>query len=157
VTIIGVDSSGHVKNPPIWVIAARRSKKSGQKSHAIYISVEKHCELEKCTKNTKNWFEKVCAILIFKAVTPIFYDGDTIIIDKDFQGSEPYIEKYLKKLLQDAYSRNPRMANPTVLFIPDYYNKQVKEAHIKVQNLRHKRFHCSCEKDPSLEKELSTL
>lgn len=153
-TIIGVDSSGHVKNPPIWIVATRRSKKSGQRAYAIYISSEKHRELEKCTKN---WFEKVCAILIFKVVTPIFYDGDAIVVDKDFQGASSYIEKYLKKLLQNTYPKNPRMANPNVLFIPDHDSKQVKEAHLKSQRLRHKRFSCQSERDPSFEKELSIL
>jgi len=151
---IGVDSSGHVKNPPIWFIATRRSRKKGQKTYSLYISCEKHKELE---RSCKNWFEKVSAILIYKVVSPIFYEGDVIVVDKDFQGrTQKYIEKCVKKLFMKTYPRKPLMANPTIFFLPDILSVEVKDAHIKSQRLRHKRMTISA-KDPSFERELTLL
>jgi len=150
---IGVDSSGHVKNPPIWIIASRRSGKKGQVTHSAYISQEKHKELK---GSCKNWFEKISAILIYKVVTPIFYEGDAIIVDSDFQGLERYIERYLKKLFRMTYPKKPLMADPNILFVPERYSNEVKDAHIKSQRLRHKRITIN-QRDPSFDKELDVL
>lgn len=150
---IGVDSSGHVRNPPIWIVATRRSGKKGQITYSIYISIEKHNELE---KSCKNWYEVVSAILIYKVVGPIFYEGDAIVIDSEFQGLEKHIMKYMKKLFQQTYPRKPLMANPNVFFIPKKHSPEVKEAHIKSQRLRHKRGSI-IDKDPSFNKELEML
>ena len=151
---IGVDSSGHVKNPPIWIVGTRNSRKKGQKMHSIYISPAKHEQLEQCSAN---WIEKVSAILIFRAIHPIFCEGDAIVIDKDFQGKTcKYVEVYLKKLLCHKYPRKPLMSNPNVFFIPDNQSAEVKHAHIKSKNLRYKRITLD-EKDPDLSKEFEIL
>ena len=42
--VIGVDSSGHVKNPPIYVVAVRRSKRRGQRVNTVYVSPQRHEE-----------------------------------------------------------------------------------------------------------------
>lgn len=151
--VIGVDSSGHVKNPPIWMVATRRSIKSGQRYHGVYISVRKHRKLEQFSID---WAEKVSAILIYRAVLPIFYELDSIFIDSDFQGQDPYVGKYLKKLLRATYPRREALANPTVYFIPENRSAEVKDAHIKSQRMRHKTLHLH-EKDPCLDKELEIL
>lgn len=150
---IGVDSSGHVKNPPIWIVATRRSRKKGQITYSIYISIDKHNELE---KSCKNWYEVVSAILIYKVVVPIFYEGDAIVVDNEFQGLERYIERYLKKLFQKTYPKKMLMANPNIFFIPKKYSPEVKEAHIKSQRLRHKKASI-IDRDPSLDKEFEML
>ena len=150
---IGVDTSGHVKNPPIWIIAVRRSKKKGQLTYGIYISKKKHKKLE---GSCENWFEKTSAILIYKVVTPLFYEGDAIVIDYDFQGLEIYVEKYLKKLLRETYPRKPLMSNPNVFFIPAKHDLVVKEADLKSKRMRHK-YIIPREKDPPFEKEFAIL
>lgn len=151
---IGVDSSGHVRNPPIWFVASRKSKKKGQKTHSIYISVKKHGDLE---RSCKNWFEKVSAALIYKAVTPVFYVGDVIVVDRDFSPrSQVYIEKYTKKLFTETYPNKPLMANPAIFFLTDNLSEEVKEAHIKTQRVR-KKFMIKNEKDPSFNWELEKL
>lgn len=150
---IGVDSSGHVKNPPIWMIAVRRSKTKGQLTHGVYVSEQKHRKLE---GSCENWYEKTSAILIYKVVTPLFYEGDAIVIDYDFQGLETYVEKYLKKLLRKTYPRKPMMSNPNVFFIPARLSAIVKEADLKSKRMRHK-FIVIHEKDPSFEKEFVML
>jgi len=149
---IGVDSSGHVKNPPIWIIATRQSRKKGQVTHSIYISKKRHEKLEACCKN---WYEKVSAILIYKVVIPIFYEGDAVVVDDEFQGLEKYVERYLKRLFQQTYSKRPLMANPNIFFISGKYSP-VKEAHIKSQRLRHKKT-AIIERDPSFDREFKIL
>jgi len=134
--------------------AARTSKKSGQKCYCVYISKEKHIELE---KSCKDWQNKISAILIYKAIKPIFFEFDSIFIDKDFQGNtSKVIEKYLKKLLRETYPRREAMANPTVYFIPENKSVEVKDAHIKSQRFRYKYLKID-EKDPSFDKEIDTL
>jgi hypothetical protein len=151
---IGVDSSGHVKNPPIWFVGSRLSKKKGQIHYSVYISPQKHKEFE---ESTLNWDEKISAILIFKVICPIFYEGDAIIVDKDFQGSTcKRVETYLKKLLANKYQKSPLMSNPNVFFIPENHCEEVKHAHIKSKKLRYKCIPIN-EKDPSFEKELDLL
>lgn len=151
---IGVDSSGHVRNPPIWFVGTRQSKRKGQKIYSVYVSREKHKELEKCTKN---WAEKISAILIYKVVCPIFCEGDAIVVDKDFQGKTcEYVEDYLKQLLRNRYPKKPLLANPNVFFIPDNQSEEVKHAHIKSKNLRYKKIRLN-EKDPDFQSELKIL
>lgn len=151
---VGVDSSGHVKNPPIWFIGTRTSRKKGQKFHSIYISPKKHKELEKCSEH---WAVKVSAILIFKVICPILCEGDAIVVDKDFQGQTCLlVEGYLKRLLYDKYPRRPLMSNPNVFFIPDNQSQEVKHAHVKSKNLRYKAIRLD-EKDPSFKRELKIL
>jgi len=133
--------------------ATRRSKKSGQRYHGVYLSVKKHRELEQFSTN---WAEKVSAILIYKTVLPIFYELDSIFVDEDFQGQKVYVEKYLKKLLRATYPRKEALANPTVYFIPENKSTEVKDAHIKSQRMRHKTLFMY-EKDPSINKELGIL
>lgn len=151
---IGVDSSGHVANPPIWFVATRRSKKKGQIKSTLYVSEKKHDEL---IASFEFRFEKVSAALIYRVVVPIFYEGDVLVIDKDFApSSEKYIEKYLKKLLRETYPKRPLMANPTIFFLKDIHDVAVKDAHIKTQQLRHKNLKREI-KDPSLSWELRKL
>jgi hypothetical protein len=152
--IIGVDSSGHVKNPPIWMVATRRSRKSGQRYYSVYISDRKH---KKLANSCSDWENKISAILIYKSIFPIFYEFDSIFIDKDFQGKTcKTTERYLKKLLRASYPRKESMANPTVYFIPDNKSIEVKDAHIKTQKVRSKKLKIF-EKDPSFQHELNIL
>jgi hypothetical protein len=151
--VIGVDSSGHVKNPPIWMAASRTSKKNGQRYYGVYISDRQHGKLEQFSIN---WAEKVSAILIYRAVLPIFYEFDSIFVDSDFQGQTPYVEKYLKKLLRAKYPRKEALANPTIYFIPANKSIEVKHAHIKSQKMKKKTLFIY-EKDPPLDWELEIL
>lgn len=151
--VLGVDSSGHVRNPPIWMVATRRSRKSGQMYHGVHITTQKHRQLE---NSCKNWADKTSAILIYKAILPIFFELDSIFIDMDFQGKGPIIAGYLKRLLGEKYPKRPALANPLVYFIPALHSPEVKDAHIKTQLMR-KNFLTSCEKDPSFKWELEIL
>ena len=150
--IIGVDSSGHVKNPPIYMVASRVSQNKGQICHGVYVSKKKHNELE---NTCKDWADKISAAMIYKSIFPIFFENDAIFIDKDFQGKSPIIEKHLKKLLRATYPRREPLANPTVYFIPENKCGEVKDAHLKTQKPRRKIV--TFEKNPSFAHELEIL
>ena len=100
--IIGVDSSGVVKDPPIYMVAVRLSKKKGQVERTIRVTSKKHEEYIQYIKKIKvsHSFEKISASLIFKTIfckRGIYFAYDSINIDVDFQGkSRDYVKKYLK-------------------------------------------------------------
>lgn len=150
---IGVDSSGHTNNPPIWFVASRRSKKKGQMKSTLYVSEKKHDELIESFKRS----EKLSAALIYKVAVSIFYEGDVLVVDRDFDpSSQKYIAKYLRRLFRATYPKRPLMANPTIFFLRDIHDESVKDAHIKTQRLRHKNLRKEM-KDPSLTWELEKL
>jgi len=151
--IIGVDSSGHVKYPPIWMVAVRESKRF-QKHHAVLMSYEEH---DKYATAMKNWYEKLSAALIFRAVLPIYYSGDSIHVDHDFEGkTEKHVERYLKRLFGVRfYGRHPLNA-PSITFIPPRYSGAVKIAHKKSRLARYKTLNIN-ERDPNLDREFSEL
>lgn len=152
--IIGVDSSGQVKNPPIWMVAVRQSKRRGQKTYAIYLSKEK---IIKLAKSIKNWNEKISAALIFKAVIQLYNTGDAIVIDHDFSGkTREYVEKYVKRLFGVRYLGKPQFTNPPIIFASKRDSPQVKEADLKSGRVRHGIIVIN-EKDPNLTNELKIL
>ena len=142
-TIIGVDSSGHVKNPPIYMMAVRITKKKGQIESLLHVSPKQHKKYTRFVKKMKisHWFEKISAILIFKAVCQIYYAHDSINIDVDFHGeSRRYIERCLKKLFLDKYPSDSKRNNPGITFVPAKIDENVKKADQKSKKARKKRF-----------------
>lgn len=159
ITIIGVDSSGHVKSPPIYVIAVRISHKKGQIENLIHVSSEKLEKYREYIKEMRirNWFEKVSAILIFRAILGIYYAGDSINIDVDFQGkTRENIKKYLQKLFINRFLSDSKRNNPNIIFIPARYDKAVRQADKKSKKARHKQFWINL-KDPDITGELALL
>jgi len=157
--VIGVDSSGHVKNPPIYLIAVRRSKRKGQMTRSVYISREKHEEYVNYSLRMKieHWFEKISAILIFKAIIGIYYPGDSINIDTDFQGrSRRYVKEYLGRLFLEKYWGDSKRNNPSITFTSVRHDEIVKEADIKSKKLRRGYIRIDIE-DPNIKKELLIL
>lgn len=153
---IGVDCSGQVKqfDFPIWVVASRHSKRK-QLKYVIYISTGYHASLAGITKN---WFEKVSAILFFKACHPLFHLGDVIFIDKDFPGqTEKYFRRYFLRLFgKNYYGKKIAWTRPSIEFIPARYSSAVKEADRKSKKARYGKILIN-EKDPDITKEISML
>lgn len=160
---IGVDSSGKWGDPPIWIIAVRRSKRKGQSIRSAYLSKQKYSTLKGISKN---WKDKFRAILIYKIASPLVYDRDIIIIDVDFHGkTRKYVTNYIKKLFREIYPESfpnkPLKKEPEIIFSSSRYSLEVKEADIKSKRLRHGLIPKNCLKDhlndPSFEKELESL
>jgi hypothetical protein len=152
--IIGVDSSGQVKNPPVWMVATRKSKKKGQRKYVVYVSRE---EIEKFRLKIKNWNEKISAILIFRATRYLFHAGDVILVDRDFSAkTRKYVEKYTKRLFGVSYCGKPHYTSPPIIFSSVRDSPEIKEADIKSNRARHGTVPIN-EKNPDFAKELEIL
>lgn len=158
-TIIGVDSSGHVKQPPIYMMAVRVSKNKGQLDTLLHISPQQHEEYVRLVEKMKisHWFEKISAILIFKVVCEVYYAHDSINIDVDFQGkSRRYVRKGLKKLFLAKYLGDSKRNNPNITFVPSRIDDNVKQADHKSTKALHKRIEVNKRiKNPNIMHELS--
>lgn len=159
---IGVDSSGKWGDPPIWIIAVRRSKTKGQICCTGYLSKEKY---ETIKGICKNWKDKFRAALIYKVVSSFVYDRDIIIIHVDFHGkTRKHITDYLKKLFREMYPKyfpnKPLKKDPEILFSSTRYSPEVREADVKSKKLRHgmipQTVHTQIN-DPSFKKEIEIL
>lgn len=158
-TIIGVDSSGHVKDPPIYMTAVRKTKRKGQIERSIHVTYQKvetyMSEAEDL--NIKNWFGTISAILIFKSVVGILYSGDAINIDVDFHGkTRSHVEKCIKKLCAQTFPSDSWRRNPNVTFVPARYCMYVREADKKSKKARYGKLNIFL-KDPEITRELSLL
>ncbi len=158
--VIAVDTSGHVGDPPIWVVATRTSKKSGQRHRVIYLSEQKHSEYE---EYTPNWVEKLSAVLMFRAIVGlgpvlgIYFEGDVIQIDRDFQGDRrDRVESYLARLFFKEFEGQYPLSNPNILFNSVRESKDVKIADYKCTKARHGELAPTIS-DPELFTDLSLL
>lgn len=160
-TIIGVDSSGHVKQPPIYMMAVRISKNKGQLDALLHVSPQQHEEYVRLCEKMKisHWFEKISAILISKAVCEVYYAYDSINIDVDFQGkSRRYVKEGLRKLFQAKYPGDSKRNNPDITFVPRNIDEIVRQADWKSKKARRKRIEVYKKMDdPNIIQELSHL
>jgi len=141
-TIIGVDSSGHVKQPPIYMMAVRITKNKGQLDTLLHVSPQQHEEYVGLANKMRisHWFEKISAILIFKVVCEVYYAHDSINIDVDFQGkSRRYVKEWLKRLFQAKFLGDSKRNNPSITFVPAAIDDDVRCADLKSKKARHKR------------------
>jgi len=159
---IGVDSSGKWGNPPIWIVASRRSITKGQICCTAHFSEAKY---KSVAGISKNWEDKFKALLIFTVVSLLIYDRDIIIIHADFHGkTREYVVYYLRRLFQQLYPKRfpnkPLKKEPEIIFSAIRHSPEVKEADLKSSTLRHgampehtlKHF-----EDPSLENQIDAL
>lgn len=151
--IVGVDSSGIVKNPPepVWMAAIR--KVNVQYHNILYLSVP---ECEKYRKLIgENWVEKLSAALIFKSLEPLIKYSDIVQIDRDFLGwRRKYVEKCLHKLFGKRFFGRYPLSDAKIQFIGEE-SDDVAEADTKSWNARHKRV--DCRKCPDLTDVLAYL
>ena len=132
--IIGVDSSGHVKSPPIYFVATRKSGRKGQRVSLVRISASKHGEYIQLVQKIKllNWFEKVSAVLIFKTILGVYFAHDSINIDTDFTGrTREYVKEYLRRLFLDKFAGDSKRNNPSITFVSSRTDENVSDADIK--------------------------
>lgn len=132
--IIGVDSSGHVKSPPIYFVASRKTQKKGQRVKLVKISERKHEEYIRLAQKMKlsHWFEKISAVLIFKTIIGIYYAYDSINIDTDFKGkTREYIKEYLRTLFLDKFLGDSKRNNPSITFVSSRTDEHVSDADAK--------------------------
>lgn len=152
--VIGVDISGQVGvNPPVYAVAVKFMREE-QHHHVVCLSPTRHDEYDSCTKN---WCEKLSAILIYKATLKLYNSRDVIVIDVDFLGGRrTYVENCLKRLFGIRFAGRHPLNDPNILFIPPRLNAHVKKAHKKSQLARHKEINTDL-KDPDLSDEFDWL
>jgi len=132
--IIGVDRSGHVRSPPIYFVASRKTGKKGQRVKLVKISVRKHDEYIQLVQKMKlsHWSEKVSAVLIFKTIIGIYYAHDSINIDTDFEGkARKRVREYLRRLFLDKFVGDSKRNNPSITFVSSRVDDHVSDADTK--------------------------
>lgn len=152
--VIGVDISGQVGvNPPVYAVAVK-FRRDEQQHHVVCLSPARHNEYDSCTRN---WCEKLSAILIFKATVELYNSRDAIAIDVDFLGKRrTYVKNCLKRLFGVRFCGQHPLNDPNIVFVPPRLDAYVKEAHVKSQLARHRDIATDL-KDPDLSDEFGWL
>jgi hypothetical protein len=133
-TIISVDRSGEIGKTDIWFVAVKEV--GGQRHPAVFIHLTTQSQYS--TRFPVRWKERLAAASIFYVVDKVFRSGDTIQIDKDYQGkTADYIAGCLQRLFGLKYPNDRLAAKPEVQFIPDMYSQNVKRAHSKSKKARY--------------------
>lgn len=134
--VIGVDSSGHVGNPPIWIVATK-GRGTTQKHSAMMIDEQAHSRYVDCVDN---WHDKLSAIIIFKVVNSIIAAGDTIVIDDDFQQQRKRarVTRYILRLFGIARRGEYPLSYPNIAYATYHENDNIKHVHQKTQWARNK-------------------
>lgn len=153
--VIGVDVSGRVgADPPIYVAAVKLGRRVQQSHRIIYLSPTKHDEYVACTRN---WCEKLSAILVFMASVNLYTSRDVIAIDNDWEGRRrAYVKCCLERLFGKRFFGQHPLNEPNIIFVPARLNENVKRADVKSRAARHKRIEPDL-RDPNLSKELDWL
>jgi len=117
--VIGVDSSGIVGQPPVFIVAARlRFRNRGidynsQEHHIIRLDTKLHDTFKGVDRE---WRLKLSAVLIYSVVIRLIDAGDVVDIDIDFNPSdEKKVTRYLKRLFFNYY-RETAFENPRIDF-----------------------------------------
>jgi hypothetical protein len=135
--VVGVDSSGIVRNPPepVWMAAIR--KVNVQHHNILFLSVPECQRYRKLIG--ENWVEKLSAATIFKSIEPLIRHSDIVQIDRDFLGwRRKYVEECLRKLFGKRFVGRYPLTDPKIQFIGKE-SDDVAEADRKSWNARHKR------------------
>ena len=117
--VIGVDSSGIVEQPPVFIVAARLRFRNGrieynsQKHHIIRLDTEPHNTF---VGVAREWRLKLSALLIYSVVIRLIDAADVIEIDIDFNPSaKKKVRRYLKRLFFNYY-RETAIGDPPIYF-----------------------------------------
>lgn len=153
--IIGVDFSGQVgTDAPVYAVGVKYLRRRQQRHRVVYLSQAKHDEYKSCTRN---WCEKLSAIMIYYAALEIYTSHDVIVVDREFMGKRRgYVERCMRKLFGERFFGMHPLNNPNILWDSPRTNEVVKKAHVKSRSARHKGMEPD-ERDPSFETELGWL
>ena len=147
--------SGQVgSDPPVYCVAVKLGRRDKQTHNIVCLSRETHDGYSNCTRN---WTEKLSAILIYRAAVDIYSSVDSIVIDHDFEGQrQMFVERCIRRLFGERFFGRYPLNNPTLLFIPEQYDRNVRKADRKSKIARHRNMPYNL-KDPDLTREFSWL
>ncbi len=139
---------------PDLVVAVRHSKTIEQMHRVVHLSPKKRLQYQ---GRVENWAEKLSAALIFLAVRWIYYSGDAIEIDIDFQRDRRrQVEAYLAKLFSVKFMGNHPMNSPAISSHSKRESVPVKIADKKCELARQGKLPTNFE-DPELTADMSLL
>ena len=137
--VIGVDSSGIIKDPPetVWMAAVR--KVEVQKHNILCLSPDECIKYRKMISD-EWWRERIGAALIFKALRPLIKHSDIIQIHEDWKGKKrsAIVENYLLILFGKYYYGKSPLSKPKIQFISGDGTEDIRLADNKSWKARHK-------------------
>jgi hypothetical protein len=147
--VIAIDTSSQIKaHPDVWIIAIRNDRRS---YYGVYINRDHQRQYE----NKTNWVEKLYAVLFYKTSNSLIRCNDSIVIDKDFQGSRAnHVKRYMESLF-NFFNQGTDTNNPEIKFLPAKLSRQVREAHFMTKMARYKKIRV--QKNPSIKREFEYL
>jgi hypothetical protein len=85
----------------------------------------------------REWKLKLSAVLIYSVIIPLFYTGDTIEIDVDFDNSnQEKVRRYLRKLFSDYSATTLIKEPPHIYFVPIEFSDYIKKVDVKSKDAR---------------------
>ena len=149
--IVAIDTSGQIlRNSDVWIVAVRRQ------NHLTHTGVYINQNYQNQFRNiTRNWVDKLYAILFFRTSNTLLKTHDIIQIDKDFQGRRAdEIRRYMERLF-GVFNQGTDRTKPIIQFLPPKYSREVREAHKISQSARHGEI--TITQNPNITKEMNCL
>jgi hypothetical protein len=127
---IGVDCSGQPKEPPLFAVATRNSRRGRQHKCVARVTKKK---IEVYRKKYSDWQEKLYAALFFKVIDKVFQKDYEIHIDKELPNmkTQNAVYKYLLRLFGMVHAGEIEKQKPEICFVTDRSCKYVKHADTK--------------------------
>lgn len=136
--VIGVDSSGIIKDPPepVWMAAVRKAQV--QKHNILYLS-ESECAKYRKMIPEEWWRERIGAALAFKSLLPLIKHSDIIQIHEDWKGKRrrKIVERYLRRMFGIKFLGRHPLNNPKIQFISGGGTLDIQLADRKSWKARH--------------------
>lgn len=151
-TIIAVDRSGDIGFTDVWFAAVKEV--GGQSHRAIF--VHRDAQLSYSRLYPLRWRDHFAAASMFYVVSQLFRPGDSILVDKDYQGvTAEYIKERIQRLFGLRFINNRMASKPQIEFVPKRYSENVKRADLKSKKARHGAIRV--ERNPNLNRLLQDL
>jgi hypothetical protein len=136
--VVGIDSSGILKDPPesVWMAAVRKVVK--QKHNILFLSPAECMRYRKIVSD-EWWRERIGAALIFKSLHPLIKPHDIVQIHSDFKGKKRrvIVDGYLHRLFGIYYCGQYPLSNIKIQFIAGDATSDIQLAHDKSWRARH--------------------
>jgi len=136
--VVGIDSSGIIKDPPepVWMAAVR--KVEVQKHNILYLSPSE-CVRYREMISEEWWRERIGAVLVFKSLQPLIKHSDIVQIHEDWKGKRrtKIVDGYLHRLFGLKFLGHYPLSNPKIQFISGDGTLDIQLADGKSWKARH--------------------
>jgi hypothetical protein len=135
--VVGIDSSGIIKDPTeaVWMAAVREIDK--QKHNILFLSAVE-CEKYRRKIPENYWRERIAAALVFKSLEPLIRHFDIVQIHKDWPGHRAdVVKRFLERLFGVRFCGRYPLSNVKIQLIPGEGTDEIQRADGKSWNARH--------------------